>query len=306
MKHNISQARKAFYSLLRNCKEKFIPLDCQIDLFLKTIDPILLYGSEIYGIDNCEMLEKFRLQCLKTLLKLRSSTPSYMIWAETGAFPLQAEIKKRIMGQWYRLINDDSTKTSTRLYYIALKHASINNSFIFKWSEKVKSILEETGLNYIWMQHSISKSECSLLKSRISDQALQLCKSGQEESMKKKSYFNMKTNWKIDNYLKCLPQKLYQPVLNLKTSNHRLPVEIGRHNNIQYINRTCSLCSSIGDEYHYVMECPQFKEQRKKLLSPEFIKKPSYANFIKLFNCDNPSVLKKLSHFISIIFRNLC
>ena len=40
------------YSLRRTFKEKLIPVDCQIYIFEKTIEPILLYGAEILGFSN--------------------------------------------------------------------------------------------------------------------------------------------------------------------------------------------------------------------------------------------------------------
>ena len=121
MKMNVDKGRKAFYALMRNCKEKDIPIDCIIELFSKTIDPILLYGCEIYGFENCQLLEKFRLQCLKTILRVRTSTPSYMVLAETGLPSLESVIRKRMIGFWSRLVSHDTTNLASTTFSITLQ-----------------------------------------------------------------------------------------------------------------------------------------------------------------------------------------
>jgi hypothetical protein len=41
-------------------------------------------------------------------------------------------------------------------------------------------------------------------------------------------------------------------------SNHKLPIEHGRWNNIPRENRKCNSCNleEIGDEFHYILNCP--------------------------------------------------
>ena len=49
------QANKALFSLLKKTKDLDLPYDLQLDIFDKTIKPILLYGSEIWGTGNCDI-----------------------------------------------------------------------------------------------------------------------------------------------------------------------------------------------------------------------------------------------------------
>ena len=64
---NIDKARRAFYLLMRTCKEKLVPLDCQVELFTRCIEPILLYGCELWGYEDCSQLDTFRLKCFKIM-----------------------------------------------------------------------------------------------------------------------------------------------------------------------------------------------------------------------------------------------
>lgn len=94
-KYLSKQANKAMFSLLRKTRQLNLPISMQIDLFNKTIKPILLYGSEIYGFGNIDILERVQLKFLKYILNLKASTPSFMVYGETGVTPLAIAIKNK-------------------------------------------------------------------------------------------------------------------------------------------------------------------------------------------------------------------
>ena len=62
-----------------------------------------------------------------------------------------------------------------------------------------------------------------------------------------------------------LPLKISLPLLKLRTSNTRLPVEVGRWDHVPYLERKCLMCNSgvVGDEYHYIFKCDCLSEYRK-------------------------------------------
>ena len=93
-KHIVEQANKAMYSLLKKIRTLNLPLDMQLRLFDKTIKPILLYGAEVWGFGNCDIIERVHLKFLKYVLNLKKkkSTPSRMIYGELGIFPIKIEI----------------------------------------------------------------------------------------------------------------------------------------------------------------------------------------------------------------------
>ena len=60
-KHIADQANKALYSLLRKARTLNLPIDLQIDMFNKVIKPILLYGCEVWGYGNLDVIERVQL-----------------------------------------------------------------------------------------------------------------------------------------------------------------------------------------------------------------------------------------------------
>ena len=85
-RHFADQANKAMFGLLRKIRELNLPIEIQIKLYDKTIKPILLYSCELCGIGNLDIIERVQLKCLKQILHLKKSTPSFMVYRELGFF----------------------------------------------------------------------------------------------------------------------------------------------------------------------------------------------------------------------------
>ena len=95
---------KATYEILKRGKFHNLSISCQFDLFDKMVKPILLYGCELWGVSNCDIIERVHLKYCKLLLNLRSSTPNCMIYGELGRYPLYIDIKQRMVSYWIKLI----------------------------------------------------------------------------------------------------------------------------------------------------------------------------------------------------------
>jgi hypothetical protein len=98
IKKQAEKSTKAMYEVLKRGRTPNLSIECQIELFNKMVKPILLYGSEIWGFSkNIKCLEKVQLRFCKVLLKLKTSTPSYMIYGELGLFPIEIDVKLRMI-----------------------------------------------------------------------------------------------------------------------------------------------------------------------------------------------------------------
>ena len=112
-KHNVDQARKAMHVLLKRIRNLNIPIDLQLYLFDHMILPIALYGCEIWGFENCQIIENMHNDFLRHIVGLKKSTPIYMLHAELGRHPIQIDIKSRMIGFWLSIINGKGSKLST-------------------------------------------------------------------------------------------------------------------------------------------------------------------------------------------------
>jgi hypothetical protein len=58
---------------------------------------VLLYGCELLGYGNCDIIERVHLKLCKMLLHMKSSTPSFMVYGELGRYLLAIDIKIRMV-----------------------------------------------------------------------------------------------------------------------------------------------------------------------------------------------------------------
>ena len=96
-KHSYDQARKAMHLLLKRVCTFNLPLDLQLKVFDHTVVPILLYGSEVWGFENTDIIEKLHNEFLRKITHLRKSKPIYMLQAELGRYTLTINIKLRML-----------------------------------------------------------------------------------------------------------------------------------------------------------------------------------------------------------------
>ena len=80
------QAQKAMYGVIRKIRQFNLPISCQFDLFDKVLLPVLIYGCEVWGYENLQVVERIHLKFLNHILQLKSSTPSFMVYGETCRF----------------------------------------------------------------------------------------------------------------------------------------------------------------------------------------------------------------------------
>ena len=304
---NINKARRGMYSLRKSFREKHIPIDCQLDLIEKTIDPILLYGCEIWGVGNIDIIERFRLKIIKQVMGIRPSTPTYMVYGETGKLPLKYIINKRIISFWGNMLNSKSCKLSFILYKCMLQSKELKTTNNL-WSNHVRDILNNTGFSYIWLNQKCQKSDINRIKQRLEDQGIQSMYADMKsnESNKGKQYGYLKPEWKAEHYLSTLDQNSIKSLIRFRTSNHKLPVETGRYTNTPYARRMCNSCQhELGDEMHYVLICPLMAKYREKYIDQYYYNKPSMLKFLQLMGSKSVTELQNLSILTDKIMRTV-
>ncbi|MCG8046717.1 MAG: reverse transcriptase domain-containing protein [Candidatus Thiodiazotropha endolucinida] len=304
-KHVAEQANNAMFSLLRKSRSLNLPLSMQIDLFNKMIKPILLYGCEIWAVGNLDIIERVQLKFLKLILNLKKSTPSYMIYGELGIYPLEVDIKTRIISFWTKLLDFNSAKLSTMVYEI---HRCLfdNKKCKSPWLENIKQLIEKSGFSNIWAAPYQLNSRwfCQSFKQKLQDMFLQKWDALCNVSSSGLNYRIFKTKFEMNNFISNLTNKECKSLIAFRTRNHKMPVETGRWHSIPLNERLCTLCSSdVGDEYHYLLQCKFFENDRKKYISTYYTKRPNTHKLHELMNVTNVQAQKRLTRFVEIILK---
>ena len=88
-----------------------------------------------------------------------------MVYGELGRFPLEVEIKTRMVMFWYKLITGGN-KLSSQLYSLVL-NMNETEYMDFKWLNMIGDTLNNTGLSYIWNQQSLVAVSKECLKNEV-------------------------------------------------------------------------------------------------------------------------------------------
>ena len=115
--------------------------------------------------------------------------------------------------------------------------------------DAVKSMHKSLKQKYIynWLEKVNNQPKCSVL------------------------YKHVKVIFEREYYLTSLPYNLCVAMSRIRTCNHNLPIEIGRHgrNNVPREERICTKCDSglLGDEFHFILICinPVLLELRENI-----------------------------------------
>ena len=302
--HSLSmQARKATLSLYSKINRLDLPIDCQLQLFQQTIVPIALYGCEIWGSHNLAEVEKVQTEFLRNVLRVRKSTPLFMLYGETGMEPLSVSVKMRVINFWGRLITGKTSKLSYIVYNFLFNDLASNTGN--KWIKLVKSIFDELGMSNIWETQTVPsflwlKNTCKL---RLNDQYKQTWSESLNASSKGLLYRIFKIDFCCENYLLNLSDHYRKIFTKFRTSNHKLPIETGRWTNTPRQERVCNICDleEVGDEFHYIFNCKFFKKERESLLGQYYCTRGNTIKFEELFNTTSEVKLAKICKFLKLL-----
>ena len=94
----------------------------------------------------------------------------------------------------------------------------------------------------------------------------------------------------------------------LLTSSHRLRCETGRWERpvVPYENRMCLVClDKIGDEFHFLLECPRHQSLRSRLIGRYYWNRPSMLKLQQLLNSTCTNVIRAVAKFVYKAFNDL-
>ena len=295
------QGRRAMFSLLQ--KSRFLQLDIavQIELFNSLVRPIITYGCEVWGYSCIDIIESLQLEFLKYILHVKKSTPNCFVYGETGQYPIYIHVYSRLIKYWHKIQTDNNGKLSSSMLK-TLNECHDFNIFHSEYLIKVKKILDDCGLSFVWLDPKAVNTDwlSKKINSRLQDIFIQSWRQQTSDCNKSCNYNLYKPNFGIEKYLVHLPWCYRVALTKLRTANHKLPIEKGRYRNLPREERKCSLCDldRIGDEFHFLLECKKFDDIRAKYLPKHFYVRPNYFKYSQLLSTHSKKKLLNLGKFI--------
>ena len=304
----VFQALRSTFGMLKYVRQNNLNVDTFTELFERSVIPVLLYGSEIWGYENLTQVQVMCNRVMRRFLKVHQSTSVCMLNGELGLKCIDEYVDNRMLNFWCNVATGDENKISTILYKwikaLDIKEPPQKSP----WLDKIKSILNNIGMSNIYDSiNSVNKTWFkNTIKIKLNDIYNQKWSESVFNNVTCLNYRAMTTQKKVQEYLLRLPKPYWYTMCKFKTANHRMPIVQGRYSNIPVDDRVCTLCPSnkIGDEFHYLLVCNYFSDDRAKFIKKFYSRRPNMDKMSQLFNNTNSKHILNLAKFIAIIMKH--
>ena len=316
--HLTGKVRNALFAL--DCYIQHSVNYLQTSLALKMFDtqilPIMEYMSEIwYKNKILSDMEKTHLNYIKTSLRVKSSSSTWAVYAESGRFPLKIKIQVQLIKYWKRILRQDDDSIIKKAYKSLYELHGMGQD---NWCTHVQDILNEADMQSVWVEQYISDRDLAKLKEKLYQSYMDKCLANiydSESNPKLRTYKLFKNEFKLETYL-THPHNINHTVAltRFRISSHNLRIETGRYTKPQKTpvdDRICLYCSSqsIEDELHFILECDLYTSERSKLLQicydniPGFIDVTKEDKFINIMSTNETAMVKQLGKYLHDCFK---
>ena len=183
--------------------------------------------------------------------------------------------------------------------YLELYDLTITKPREVTWASRVRDVLNNCGMGNVWQAQIVNnKSEfLSKFKRRLKDIYLQEWDSDVRETSSGRLFQHIKIDFSYEPYLDRLNKSLRIAVTKFRLSSHTLFIERGQLNKPRKIprnERLCAVCGVIEDEYHCLIDCPRYVNERQYRLIDALIDRPCMNELVNFFNSNNDNPLRNL------------
>ena len=149
--------------------------------------------------------------------------------------------------------------------------------------------------NY-WITQRVADKQLFLasFKRRLQDIYIQEWWHSVENTSSDRLFRYIKNGFTRESYLNRLNRPLRVALTKIRLSSHAFSIERGRWEKINRDNRLCDLCGVVEKEYHCLIVCPRFVNEREGLLNVALRDRPGMNEFINMFKSQNEDEMKKL------------
>ena len=249
-------------------------------------------------------MKNLHISICKQIFSVQKQTTNVGVLLELGRIPLDIYAKKFAIKNWERIRLNQANCLLLRSYNDALREdlPRISN---------IKTLLEGKGMlnDFLYRPYVTQKPFIyNKLFQRLSDEFHQNAfETIRSVGSKLRTYALFKNKIGIENYLLQINNRyLRKYMTRFRLSNHRLMIEIGRHQNTPKECRFCPFCRNLVEtEAHFLLECPVYESLRSRMLEPIYSNKPYllfYTNEEKFQHLLSMSENNNICQFLSKAF----
>ena len=261
-----NKARKAAFALKHKLKSLgSIPPRTSFYLFETLIRPILLYGSDVWGINspNNDAIDKVFYQYVRCVLKVKATTSNIMVIGETPSVFSHISVLS-YLGRLQTL----PSHTVVKLIYTELFR--LHSCSLHNWAfTRVLELSKRYGVNFNEINTRNFRLECKrAVKAHFEGQWVADTQNLPQNPILR-SYSLYKHGFYFEPYLDSISDSRYRTAITrLRTSSHVLEIERGRYTvpKTAVGDRLCKICHQIEDEAHFLIDCKLYDIHRQEFM----------------------------------------
>ena len=285
------KASKALFAMKKidTCDNALLTLK----LFDTLVLPIMTYSIEVWGpyfFDECKLenlhslkcmsesmsVEKINVKLCKYVLGVSRKSSNDAVRGELGRYP----ILLMTMHHWIKFVSRSYTLPVDNILKLSLPTLPefLDKPIGLTWASKVQSLIS-TSISKLGSNLSVETLYNPALPSHIQGDFASMYRQSWINSINKnfdiskqnklRTYALFKSSFAIENYVLNQRKAKRRQFTKLRISSHHLDVETGRYTRpiTPRHLRICKNCNleEIGDEFHFLLKCPKFQQQRQEL-----------------------------------------
>ena len=175
-------------------------LDLFSTLFSSKVQPIMLYGSEIWGVYDSVEIERVQTYAYKRFLNVSIHCSNKLLYGDVGRYPLKVYTKVNAIRYWLKIIKLAPSRLCHQAYTMLVNSHEKGR---LNWVTEVRNLLCKNGFGIVWTMQTVGceKTFLSELKQRLKDCYLQEWRVSLRENEDYALYNSCKSVFEPEKYL---------------------------------------------------------------------------------------------------------
>ncbi len=229
-------------------------------LYESYVDAIILYCAGTWGAKNISYCESIQNRAIRSYLGVHRFTPNLAINGDMGWKSTQSKRQICMCRLWNRLVTMDVNRLPRKIFDWDFKQCYHN------WSGEMRELLKYVDMEASF--HTKSWLDCKEIDRNLYLKQKEEWEVNVKCVSKLRTYNTFKVEYATEPYVTSFMSKgLRSALAQFRCGVLPLNIETGRYVSTPVFDRVCELCMSheIEDETHFLIECPFYEEERKKL-----------------------------------------
>ena len=245
-----------------------MPYNCYSKLYDCLVQPIIDYGSAIWGTHRFSCIESVQHRAERFFMGVGRYCPNAALQGDMGWTHPEHRVWINVCRMWIRLSNADQSRVTHSIFVwakeLALRHGIKN------WIFRLNSFMQRISLDICTASNTnkgmLKSIDCELNNYFENEWAKKVSKIEANRGTgrnKLRTYRLFKTKPGAECYLQKVRNRHHRSAFaKFRSGTAPLQVEVGRFNNIPYDERLCTLCkqNDVENEMHILLHCDFYKD----------------------------------------------